>query len=296
LDSDYHIPVLCNTAVQFLINPDLKHPLIIDCTTGGGGYSEEICKKIGNDGKLICLDKDENALRYSTERLKTYSGQVSFTQGNFAEIDKLIGEEDLNRITGIVLDLGLSSYQLTDENGFSFSRNTPLDMRADSRDKLSAQDIINSYSKDELTEIFLKYGEIGNSGRLAEAIIRERRNKTISSTFDLVAAVNSEYRIKKHMMNSFLAKIFQAIRIEVNQELENLELILGKSVDLLVEGGRIVVISYHSLEDRIVKYYFKNNSGTYFKVLTKKAVSPDWTERKSNSKSRSAKLRAGERI
>jgi 16S rRNA (cytosine1402-N4)-methyltransferase len=298
-DSFFHHPVLLPEAVSILINKELDNQVLIDCTTGGGGYSEEICKRLRKNFKLLCLDKDLNALEFSRKRLRDYEENIIFTKGNFGNLKNILEKNNLNTINGIVLDLGLSTYQLDKEDGFSYLNDTPLDMRADKDDELTAEKILNEYSKNRLTEVFSEYGEIGNAQRLSNGIAENRKHKKIKTTFDLVSIVNSEYKIGRKNLYDFLAKIFQAIRIEINNELENLKTVLSDSIDLLVPGGRIVVVSYHSLEDRIVKNFFRENSekkNGLFKVLTKKPIVPAREEVKSNVRSRSAKLRAAEKI
>jgi len=210
-----------------------------------------------------------------------------------------------------VLDLGLSSYQLEKEDGFSYMKDTPLDMRASKINKIKASDVINGYSKQELTDLFRDYGEIGNATRLSDIIIQNRKKQKINSTMQLVEIIKSEYKISERNLYKFLSKIFQAIRIAVNNELKNLENALYQSLDCLTVGGRLVVISYHSLEDRIVKNFFKEMSFTpsiskyklnddlktaKLKVLTRKPITPSRKEIVANPRARSAKLRAAERL
>ena len=210
-----------------------------------------------------------------------------------------------------MLDLGLSSYQLEAEEGFSFMKNTSLDMRAYKKDGITAGEILNSYDKPDLISLFENYGEIGNAERLVSAIINKRRSKKFETTFDLKETITEEYDLNKKNQIDFLAKIFQALRIEVNDELQNLENVLSHSIELIEKGGRIVIVSYHSLEDRIVKNFFKEESSDkiisdspygyenkipLLKMLTKKPVVPTFEEIKFNSRSRSAKLRAAEII
>lgn len=306
---NFHIPVLLNTATEYVINPEIKKHLIVDGTTGGGSYSEEIAKKLNDESKLICIDKDLNALEFSRKKLKIFSEKIIFVKGNFGNLRQILSERDLEFITGIILDLGLSEYQLTDEEGFSYLRDTKLDMRANKDEKLTATDILNSFSRNELARIFSEYGEIGNAERLADTIAKYRNVKRLETTFDLIEAINSEYKIGEKNKYDFYAKIFQAVRIAVNNELDNLSNVLQDSFDLMSEGGRIVVVSYHSLEDRIVKNFFKEKSFTpsvskykkeasnknkKLKLLTKKAIVPERKEIIANPKSRSAKLRAAE--
>lgn len=310
-NNEYHIPVLSNIAVDYLINPEIENQLIVDATLGGGGYTEIICEKLPPDGYVIAMDKDLNAIEYSTKRLEKFKNKINFVNGNFGELKKIIEEITTGGITGIALDLGLSSYQLENEDGFSFMKDTPLDMRAYQKDIYNASDILNNYEKNELIRIFSEYGEIGNEERLANAVIGYRKNTRIQKTSDILELVNNEYSIRENDLNKFLAKIFQALRIEVNNEIGNLKKVLDESVDLLRTGGRIVVVSYHSLEDRIVKNFFKEKSfvpsvskyGTDYnktkkilKVLTKKCVLPGRNEIRNNPRSRSAKLRAAEKL
>lgn len=301
LKNDFHIPVLSHKAIEYLINPSLKELIIIDGTTGGGGYSEIICKTLQNSGKLICFDKDLEALAYAQKRLSGYQTQIEFINGNFGNLREELSKSVTKKISGIVLDLGLSSNQLEKEDGFSYQRNTPLDMRADKRDKDTAYDIINFGTEKELEVIFSSYGEIGNAYRLAELIVQKRKKKRIETTGELVEVINSGYKLSKSGAYDFYSKIFQAIRITVNNELENLKNVLNDSLDLLEVGGRIVVVSYHSLEDRIVKNFMRDNKATKkgngrLKILTKKPVTPEIEEIKKNRRSRSAKLRAAEKI
>lgn len=310
MGTDFHIPVLLNKAIELLINPGLSGHIIIDGTTGGGGYSKRICEVCKTLKLLICLDKDLNALTYTKKNLSAVSEKIKFVNENFANIKKVTGELGIEKISGLVLDLGLSNYQLTDEEGFSYLRNTPLDMRADKRSRLTAAEIISSYEKKELIGIFRDFGEIGNEIRLAEAIVKSRKAKEIKTTFDLNEIIETEYNIKSIALNKFLSKIYQAIRIEVNGELNDLKKVLEDSFGLLENGGRLVVVSYHSLEDRIVKNFIKEKAFTpsvskysreamkkqeRFKNLTKKALLPGGEEIRTNPKSRSAKLRAAEK-
>ncbi|MDQ3019972.1 MAG: 16S rRNA (cytosine(1402)-N(4))-methyltransferase RsmH [Bacteroidota bacterium] len=308
---NFHIPVLLNEAVSFLINEEFSNHIIVDGTTGGGSYTNLICEKIKKGSRVISIDKDINALGYAKNNLQGFNDKITFVNGNFGELRKILIEQNIKEISGLVLDLGLSSYQLESEEGFSFMRDTPLDMRAYKKDELTASDILNSYKKDELSEVFENYGEIGNAERLAKAIFEKRKINKFKSTFDLVELINEEYDLNKKNLIDFLAKIFQALRIKVNNELENLEAVLKDSIDLIEKGGRIVIVSYHSLEDRIVKNFFKENSlkfkktsNPYFdeevipriKILTKKPLIPEYDEIRLNPRSRSAKLRAAEII
>ena len=251
LELDFHIPVLSHKAVEYLINPSLNDLIIVDGTTGGGGYSEIICKQLQNPGKLICFDKDLNALSFTQKRLSDCQVKIEFVNGNFGNLKEELNKSGINRVSGIVLDLGLSSYQLEKEDGFSYMRDTSLDMRADIRDRETASDLINSRPRRELEIIFSDYGEIGNAGRLADLIADRRKRRKIETTGELIEVINSGYKLPKSGAYDFYSKIFQALRIAVNNELENLRSVLNDSLDILEEGGRLVVVSYHSLEDKI---------------------------------------------
>jgi len=309
LNTDFHIPVLLNNAVELLINPEITEHVFADGTTGGGGYSKRICETCNTLKLLVCFDKDLNAIEFAKKNLEQYSEKIKFENSNFADLKKVAGELKVEKLSGVILDLGLSNYQLTDEEGFSYLRNTKLDMRADKSNKLTAAEVLNSYDKESLITIFRDYGEIGNEERLANAITGKRRAKNIETTFDLNEIIESEYRIKAIALNKFLSKIYQAIRIEVNGELDDLKKVLEDSFELLENKGRLVVVSYHSLEDRIVKNFIKEKAFTpsvskysktetkavkKFKIITKKALLPERSEISSNPKSRSAKLRAAE--
>jgi len=309
MQESFHTPVLLHEAVKYLVNENLKKQIIVDGTLGGGGYTKLISEKIGKEDIIISIDKDLNALEYSKKICSGSNSKIIFINGNFGELKKILKDAGINKITGLVLDLGLSSFQLEFEDGFSFMRDTKLDMRADSNDSLTAAEIMNHYSKAELKNLFENYGEIGNAERLAKAIIEKRKSKKFEMTFDITELIKDEYKISKKDLAGFLAKIFQALRIEVNNELENLKHVLNESVALFEKGGRLVVISYHSLEDRIVKNFFKYESQDFkvsdnpfynekkipaLKILTKKPVVPSAEEIRFNTRSRSAKLRAAE--
>jgi len=310
-EENFHIPVLSHEAINYLINESLEHQVIADGTLGGGGYTKLICDKINTNDKVISIDKDLNALNYAKSKLINEKEKIIFANGNFGDLKEILSELNIEKITGLVLDLGLSSYQLEAEDGFSFMKDTELDMRAYKKDEVTAADILNSYKKEELSELFENFGDIGKADRLSKAIIEKRKIKKFRTTFDLVEIIREEYKINKKDEIDFLAKIFQALRIEVNRELENLEKVLKDSVELTEKGGRIVIVSYHSLEDRIVKNFFKEESKNFkagnnpffddvvtpkLKILTKKPVLPTAEEIKLNIRSRSAKLRAAEII
>jgi len=285
-----------DTAIYYLINPLIKEEIIVDGTLGGGGYTESILNIISDKGKVISIDKDLNALEYSKARFKNTNKNLYILNDNFANVRGIATELNLNSITGLVLDLGLSTYQLNSEDGFSFLKDTPLDMRADKESEKTASEIVNEYSERELTNIFETYGEIKNAKRLSKAIVEGRRKNRITATTEFVKIVQREYEMKKDIPVKFFSKIFQALRIEVNNELSDLSKVLEDALDMMQDGGRIVVVSYHSLEDRIVKNFFRNQKrdDREIKILTKKVIKPEYNEVKNNSRARSAKLRAAE--
>lgn len=307
----FHTPVLLDKVLEYLINKNLHKQIVVDGTLGGGGYSEAILKKLSGEDLLLSFDKDLEALAYAKKRLEIFGDKVKFFNNNFADIKPVLLQNGIKKITGVVLDLGLSSHQIENEEGFSYMRDTNLDMRAFKKETKTAADVLNSYTKEELMSVFEEYGEIGNSQRLAGAITGKRKTSRFKKTFDLTALIEEEYKIDKKNTIKFLSKIFQALRIEVNHELDDLKKVLKDSVDLMEEGGRILIVSYHSLEDRIVKNFFREMSATSrktdnpfydedvipeLKILTKKSVAPEFAEIKQNSRARSAKLRCAEKI
>lgn len=296
MNSVYHIPVLRDEAIFYLINPLIKKEVFVDGTLGGGGYTEAILQKISNNGRVICIDKDIHAIDFAKDRLENFKEKLVFVKGNFANVNEILAGLKIEFISGIVLDLGLSSFQLDEEEGFSFIKDTPLDMRADKDSKLTAEILLNEYEETELTKIFEDFGEVHNARRLSRAIVSKRKSERILTTWDFVKIVQREYGFKKDVPKKFFSKIFQALRIAVNDELSDLRRVLNDSAEIMCDGGRIVVVSYHSLEDRIVKEFFRNykNEEREIKILTKKVIKPEYEEIRKNSKARSAKLRAAE--
>lgn len=298
-----HIPVLLNEAIDYLnIRDSAKY---IDATAGGGGHTSEIIKR---GGVVLCIDQDTEAVNHLLERFKG-ERNVIVVKGNFSEIKDISRLEsneaskndgqahlqDFKNCSGILFDLGMSSFQIDEsERGFSFLKNQPLDMRMDQNITLTARDIVNSWSKPELEEIFLKYGEELNASKIAEEIVTRRKEKKFENTNELVDLIK-KLRVgdSKHHPAT---KVFQALRIAVNSELDVLKKGLVDAVELLESNGRLVVISFHSLEDRIVKNTFReferSGRGT---VLTKKPVTPSLDETEQNRRSRSAKMRVFEK-
>jgi 16S rRNA (cytosine1402-N4)-methyltransferase len=306
--SEYHIPVLAEETLKMLVVK--KDGTYLDCTLGGGGHSEMILKELGGEGFLLGTDRDKNAIAYSEKRL---SGHSNFKAVNIS-FGKLNEVEDIQfglKFDGILLDLGVSSRQIDDPaRGFSHSASGKLDMRMDENEEISAFEIINNYDESSLAEIFFRYGEEKNSRKIAKKIVSSREQKPVSSTKELSdvisSAVSANYRIKT------LSRIFQAVRIEVNRELEELDSVLKFSLEIMKDHGRTAVISYHSLEDRAVKNFIKKYSAgcvcppgfprcvcsnkPVIKAVTKKAVVPGPEETGKNPRSRSAKLRIYEKI
>jgi 16S rRNA (cytosine1402-N4)-methyltransferase len=310
LEAEYHIPVLLNKVIEIFKSTEFRNPVFFDGTLGGGSYTEAILSEIP-DSTVIAVDKDINAISFSKNRLKKFGSRVKFFNSSFAEIRSLVKQAGFDSLSGIVLDLGLSSYQLEAEDGFSFMKDTPIDMRADKRKELTAEKVLNENSPEDLEEMFLKYGEIYNPAEFVRNIISARRNKPISTTNDLLKIIESSFNIKGRARIKLIAKIFQALRIFINNEIEDLQNLLNTSLDILNHGGIIIVVSYHSLEDRSVKNFFKDNSREQKKskysrgeanpkpvlqLLTKKPVIPVEQEIRHNPRSRSAKLRAAMRI
>lgn len=285
-----HKPVLLQKVIEYLKPKALG--VYVDGTLGGGGYAEKILEACGPDGKLIGIDMDDAALQASRERLAKFGARAEIRKANFSEVAKI--EAD-----GIVLDLGVSSFQFDEgSRGFSFSKTAPLDMRMDRSSKLTAGYVVNNFSELELEKIFKEYGEERFSRGIAREIVERRCEKRIETTVELSNIIRCAYSAKaRHGRTDPATKVFQALRIFVNGELENLKKFLGTAPKLLKQGGRLVIISYHSLEDRIVKVAFKELSAcAEFKILTKKVVTADRSEVLQNRRARSAKLRAIERI
>jgi len=285
-----HLPVLVDEVSSVLFNK--IDGIYIDCTIGEGGHSEKILHMLSDNGRLIGIDLDPAALESARERLSSL-GNCVFINDNFRNIRKIINNNSIAEIDGVLFDLGISSLQLeSPEKGFSFSRNGPLDMRFGAGTRLKASTLVNNLSFEELSDIFWKYGEEPQSRIIAKEIIREREKKPIETTAELGELIERTVRFRGRIHPA--TRVFQALRIAVNDELENLKSGLSEAIDCLKPGGRICVISFHSLEDRIVKNEFRTNS--HLKALTKKPVTPGEQELGANPRSRSAKLRAAEKI
>ena len=293
---------MLNEAVDALDCKDGK--IYVDCTLGGGGHSELILKRISPNGKLIAFDIDDEAIAHSKERLKNYSN-LTIVKSSYTNIKYELEKLGINKITGgVLLDLGASYHQLTKaERGFSFSKNAPLDMRFDMQADFSAYDVVNTYKEDDLVRIFSEYGEERFSKRIAKKIVEVRSKKKIQTTGELAdLIISATPKIKSHIHPA--TRVFQAIRIEVNNELKNVNNVLADILELLDVGGIISIISFHSLEDRIVKRFFKHESlkcrcnemickcpPPKIELVNRKPIVASEEEIKENPPSRSAKLR-----
>ena len=300
----FHIPVLTKEILNYL---NLKKGgVYIDCTLGGGGHSKAILENIYPYGLLIGIDQDTEAIETVQEELKNYIDKVKVVKGNFKNLEEILSDLNIERVSGIIFDLGVSFHQLKEKKrGFSFKEDSHLDMRMDLTQKFNADILINSYSEKNLAEIFEKYGEERFSKRIARIIVTERKKKVIATTkqlADLIIKTLPGAKKRKTWRIHPATRVFQAIRIEVNQELKALEKGLNQAIRVLEDKGRICVISYHSLEDRIVKHLFKEaeregkeqkNGG--LKIITKKPIRPSLEEVRGNPKARSAKLRVAEK-
>lgn len=296
-EKSLHVPVLCKEVVEFL-NP---HPQsrLIDFTAGLGGHALALLKAMGPQGHLVAVDRDKGSLDVARENLKEYIHQCEFVHDDYRNIDRIFEQVSVKEVDGMLLDLGISSYQLDNpERGFSFNANGPLDMRMDQGSFISAFDLVNTLSEKEIASILKNFGEERWHNRIAHFLIEERSRKPISSTRDLRDAILRAIpaRFKQQRIHP-ATRTFQAIRIAVNRELEALDIILDKCINYLSTGGRICVISFHSLEDRIVKQKFKRmmQEGK-FKLLTKKPIEPGEEDVFLNPRARSAKMRVAERV
>lgn len=305
-----HKSVLLNEVIESLnIKADGYY---VDGTLGGGGHALEVVKRL-ESGKLIGIDRDSDAIKAATQRLNDYINNVIIIRDNYVNIENILKRENIDKVDGIYIDLGVSSYQLdTAERGFTYRFDAPLDMRMDDRNELKASDIVNDYSESELFHIIRDYGEDRFAKNIAKHIVEYRNKKRIETTFELVDIIKASIPMKIQVTGGHPAKrTFQAIRIELNKELEVLTDSLDVMIDLLKPGGRLSVITFHSLEDRIVKQAFKKaespcvcpkkfpvcvcGNKSKGRVITRKAILPSEEELEENSRSKSAKLRVFEK-
>lgn len=306
-----HKSVLLEETIEYLnVRPD---GIYVDGTLGGGGHAYHVCERLSERGRYIGIDQDRAAIAAASERLAPFKDRVTIVRNNYENMDLVLKELEISGVDGILLDLGVSSYQLdTLERGFSYKEDTVLDMRMDDRQEMTAKDIVNGYSEGDLFRIIRDYGEDKFAQNIAKHIVEARKKAPIETTGELVEIIKAAIPARVRMNGGHPAKkTFQAIRIELNRELDVLEHSLDKMIDLLNPGGRLCIITFHSLEDRIVKVNFKRNENpctcppgfpvcvcgkvSKGKVITKKPVLPSEEELIENKRAKSAKLRVFER-
>lgn len=306
-----HKSVLLEETIDSLcVKPD---GIYVDGTLGGGGHAYEVCRRLGEHGRFIGIDQDEDAIRAASERLKGYKDNVTIVRSNYENIRTVLQDLGIEKVDGICLDLGVSSYQLdTAERGFTYREDAPLDMRMDQRNQETAADIVNHYSEFDLYRIIRDYGEDKFAKNIAKHIVRARKEEPIETTGQLIEVIKAAIPMKVRATGGHPAKkTFQAIRIELNKELEVLNHSIDTMIELLNPGGRLCIITFHSLEDRIVKTRFRNNEnpcqcppdfpvcmcGKVSKgtVVTRKPIIPTEDEIEENKRSKSSKLRVFER-
>ena len=307
-----HISVLLSECIEALNIRDGY--TYVDCTAGGGGHSLEIAKRLGPNSRLICFDRDENAISAAKERLKDYLDKVTFINSNFSELENVINELNITNLGGVLADLGCSSFQFDcPERGFSYMHNAKLDMRMQIDAPLSAYNVVNEYSEADLKRIIYEYGEERFAPKIASAICKARMDKPIQTTFELSDIIKTAIPVAARIDGPHPAKrTFQAIRIEVNSELDTIRPMILSAAKYMATGGRIAIISFHSLEDRLVKLSYKElaqgctcprdfpicvcGKKPQIKEVTKKPILPTEDELLNNPRSRSAKLRIAEKI
>ena len=307
--SEYHIPVLYKETLENLVTD--KDGIYLDCTLGGGGHTEGLLKATSEKGKVIPIDQDDQAIEFAKKRLEKYGKRWQVFKNNFENLDMVLYMAGADKVDGILMDIGVSSTQLDDpERGFSYRYDTRLDMRMNKNNPLSAYEVVNEYEEEKLSKIIYEYGEERYARKIARFICEARQEKPIETTGELVDIIKRAYpsRAEKHPAK----KTFQAIRIEVNRELEVLEKAIEKAVASLKKGGRLGIIIFHSLEDRIVKNMFKElatgckcppelpicvcNEKPIVKLVTRKPIGPSAEELKYNNRAHSSKLRVIEKL
>ena len=307
-----HIPVMTQEVIANLITR--KDGLYVDATLGLGGHTKSILDNTNNQSRIIGLDVDEEAITIASNNLSKHKSNVIFRNSNFSDIDRVLVDLEIGEVDGIVADLGMSSFQLdSSQRGFSFIRDERLDMRMDARLRFTAFDLVNEMSVDEISKVLKVYGEERWSRRIAKRIVQRREDKSISTSAELANLVYEAIPKKFHPARIHPAtKTFQAFRIAVNHELDNIEEFIGKAVPFLKKGGRLVIISFHSLEDRLIKNLFQNLASpcicppdlpmcgcgkkSEIKIITRSPLVPTEAEVANNPRSRSAKMRVGEKL
>lgn len=305
---DYHKPVLYDEVIENIITENSR--IFVDCTLGGGGHSQGILENSSNNSVLIAIDQDEEAIKYASKRLEEYSNKIQIFKDNFSNIDTVVYLAGYDKVDGILMDIGVSSKQLDDPSrGFSYKHEAKLDMRMNRNMKVSAYEVVNEFSQDELADIIYKYGEEPKSRRIARYIVEYRKNKKIETTTELSSIIIKA--IGKSMKKHPAKRTFQAIRIFVNKELEVLDKTLDKAIDLLNPKGRLLVITFHSLEDKLVKekfrYFAKDcicpsdipicicDKKSLGRIINKKAIVAKKDELNENKRAHSAQLRIFEK-
>ena len=307
-----HYPVMLSECIEGLHIKE--NGIYVDCTTGGGGHSFEIASRLSDEGRLICIDQDTTALAAAKERLAPYLSRVTFVHDNFSNIRAILDRLGIEAVDGALIDLGVSSYQLdTPERGFSYQHDAPLDMRMNEEQALSAYDVVNTYSKEALQKLIFAYGEERFAPRIALGIMRARENGPVKTTFELVDIIKGAIPAKNRAEGGHPAKrTFQAIRIEVNDELAIIEPTVRALTDVLAQNGRLCVITFHSLEDRIVKQTYQAlargctcppdfpicvcGNKPKLDILTRKPLTATQEELTDNNRSHSAKLRIAQKV
>jgi len=306
----YHKPVMLNECIDALNIKD--NSIIVDATMGGGGHSEAILESNPNV-KLYTFDQDPDAIEFASKRLRKYGNRVTIIEDNFENLRTRLAFCEVNRVDGILFDLGVSSFQIDESSrGFSFSQDSPLDMRMDKSRELTAEMILNEYSLEDLTGVIRDFGEEKAAWKIANLIVKEREKKKFKTSTDLNQLIQANFKMNPKFLTKTLSRVYQALRIEVNREMEVLKGVLKDALNILNPGGRLVIESYHSLEDKIVKDFLKFESlectcpphfpicicgkKSTLKILTKKPLTAGKEEVTSNNRARSAKLRIAEKL
>jgi len=299
VEQKFHTPVMLQEILDYL---DLRPgKIIVDATIGTAGHSKAILERILPGGRLIGIDRDEESLAVSKERLLEFSDCCEFVHGNFVDLDTILKSLNTKKVDGVIFDLGISSFQLEDPHrGFSFQNEGPLDMRLDRNSYISAYDLVNNLNEDEISTLLWNFGQERWHNRIAHLLVQERERQPISTTLQLanivVKAMPSRYRHRYYRIHP-ATRTFQAVRIAVNRELESLENAINKAIAVLDRGARICVISFHSLEDRIVKWSFRKAAAeNLIEIVTPKPLTPKSSEVEANPLSRSSKLRVAQKL
>jgi 16S rRNA (cytosine1402-N4)-methyltransferase len=300
MDGPAHVPVLADEVTAILV-PEPGERKVVDTTLGGGGHAERLLEAMGETGSVLGIDRDPEAIEIASERLRRFGDRAQLVRGNFEDLEEIVGASGWGPVNGVLYDLGVSSMHFDrPERGFSYQHDAPLDMRMDPSQSLTAADVVNTYDERALTRILREYGEERWASRIAKFIVSSRARRRIESTYDLVEVIRAAVPAAARRGGPHPARrTFQALRLEVNGELQALDTSLPQAVASLAEGGRVVAISYHSLEDRRVKRTFASlatGEAPRLRVLTRKPIRPSDDEVARNPRASAAKLRAAERL